>query len=216
MSEMVTPELAARNGLLPVRNMPVRFAVGSPNRITSNFWKVRATKSGVYLACRDNFKETKVSLHTSTDPDCPGRWRVGFATEALPKVRHLLPPGENRAWEVWDEPPPSVFGAVVAFRLFFPASELAVKPEQRTPKAWKDVTYIESAPPGKLTTLSLFVTTGEPENGFADLVRTTAEQAVAQMKTAGVEQPPQGYAYYFLGRQPDGCRFIFGARLPGA
>jgi hypothetical protein len=54
-------------------------------------------------------------------------------------------------------------GTVVAFRLVFPTSELAVSPELRTPKEWQDVIYVESAPPGKLTVLTLFVTAGEPK-----------------------------------------------------
>jgi hypothetical protein len=243
-SMMVSPALATQAGLLPIRNLPVRFAVGSPSGDTSNSWKVWATKSGVYLACRDSFKETKVSLHTSTNSDVPGRWRVGFSTEALPKVAHLLPMDMNRAWEVWDEPRPSLPGAVVAFRLFFPTSELAVKPMQRTSKMWKNVIHIESAPPGKLTALTVFVTSGEPalrhesepsfrlalfdigrgrcaqlvahgepENDFPNLVRRTVVQAIAQMDSASVKPPQQSYGYFF-GRQPNGCRFIFGARIP--
>jgi hypothetical protein len=242
-SPMIAPKLAAQAGLLPIRDRPVRFAVGAPNGITSNSWKIWATKSGVYIACRDNFKEAKVSLHPSTDPRAPGRWRMGFTTESLSKIAHLRSHDENRAWEVWDEPPASLPGTVVAFRLFFPTSELAVSPELRVGKEWKNVIYIESAPPGKLTVLTLFVTTGEPglahesepsfllasfdigngrhaqliahgeaENGFPDLIRRTVAQATLQAQSRGVV--PRNLAYgYFLGRQADGCRFIFGARV---
>jgi hypothetical protein len=200
----------AKAGLLPIRNKPVRFAVGAPHGTTSNSWKIWATKSGVYIACRDNFKSTKVSLHTSSDPRVPGRWRVGFTTEAFPHVRSSY---DNRAWEVWNEPPASLPYTVVAFRLLFPTSELAVTPEMRKPKEWKDVIYIESAPPGKLTVLTLFVTVGEPalahesepsfrlacfdigggrcaqlvahgepENGFSDLLRTTVARRSPRRK----------------------------------
>jgi hypothetical protein len=120
--------------------------------------------SGVYIACRDNFTETKVSLHTSNDPHLPGRWRMGFTKESLQKIAHLRAQEENRAWEVWDEPAPSLpSGIVAAFRLVFPLSELAVRPELRTSKKWKKVIFIESAPPGKMTVLTLFLTTGAPE-----------------------------------------------------
>jgi hypothetical protein len=64
-SPMIAHKLATQAGLLPVRDKPVRFAVGAPSGITSNSWKIWATKSGVYIACRDNFKETKVSLRIS-------------------------------------------------------------------------------------------------------------------------------------------------------
>jgi len=240
---MASPKLTAEAGLLPIRDKPVRFAVGAPSGITSNSWKIWATKSGVYIACRDNFKETKVSLHTSTNPDVPGRWRMGFTAEALPKIAHLRSHNENRAWEVWDEPAASWPGAVVAFKLIFPTSELAVNPEQRRPKEWKDVVYIESAPPGKLTVLTLFVTSGEPElahesepsfrlasfdigngrhaqlvahgdpeNGFHDFMRRNVAQATAQAQSKGVVVPDQAYGYFF-GHRPDGCRFIFCARV---
>jgi hypothetical protein len=134
-------------------------------------------------------------------------------------------------------------GTVVAFRLVFPTSELAVSPELRAPKAWQDVIYVESAPPGKLTVLTLFVTAGEPklahdsepsfrlasfdfgngrraqliahgepENDFPDLVRRTVAEATARAQCAGVVIPNQAYGY-FLGRQPDGCRYVFCAHI---
>ena len=240
---MITPKLATQAGLLPIIDKPVRFAVGAPDGITSNSWKIWATKSGVYIACRDNFKETKVSLHASSNPHVAGRWRVGFTTESLSKIAHLRSHDENRAWEVWDEPAPSLPGATVAFRLIFPTSELAVSPDLRKPKEWKNVIYIESAPAGKLTVLTLFVTMGEPElvhefepsfrlasfsinsgrraqliahgepeNDFPELMRKTVADAKAQAKAAGIVLPKKAYGY-FLGRQGDGCRFIFGARI---
>lgn len=125
---MIPNTLAAQLGFIPMRRGPVRFAVGPPNGFTSNAWRIRTTKHGdVYIACRDNFREAKVSLHAS------GRWRMGFTTEAVVKTRNLFPTDQNRAWEVWDEPPVSLPNTVIAFRLLFPPSELAVRPEQRVP-----------------------------------------------------------------------------------
>jgi hypothetical protein len=242
-SPMMSPKLAAHAGVIPIRDMPVRFAVGAPDGITSNSWKIWPTKSGVYIQCRDNFQEAKVSLHTSTDPHIPGRWRMGISEEFWPKISHLRSHDDNRAWEVWDEPSPSLPGTVVAFKLIFPTSELAVKPEHRRSRKWRDVIYIESAPPGKLTVLTLFITSGEPElahesepsfllasfdigngrraqliahgdpeSGFPEMIKSTVAQAAAQARSKGIVLPDQGY-YYFLGRQPDGCRYVFGARV---
>jgi hypothetical protein len=115
---LINPRVLAKAGLLPIRNKPVRFAVGAPHETTSNSWKIWATKSGVYIACRDNFKNTKVSLHTSSDPRVPGRWRVGFTTEAFPHVRS---PYDNRAWEVWNEPPASLPYTVVRLAELVPS-----------------------------------------------------------------------------------------------
>ncbi len=42
-------------------------------------------------ACRDNFKEAKVSLHTS------GKWRMGFTIEALGQEPELSATGQWKA-----------------------------------------------------------------------------------------------------------------------
>jgi len=139
---------------LPVRNRPVRFAVGPPDGITSNSWKCWTEKSGVYIACRDNFQQAKVSLHTC------GRWRMGFTREAIKKHPGFIPADRNRAWRVWDEPPAQLPDTVLAFRLIFLTSELAVNPAQRPAKKWANVIFIEAAPAGsgKMVVASLFVT----------------------------------------------------------
>ncbi len=154
------PSRLTQAGILPTRKREVRFAVGLPNGLTSNSWKVWANKKGdIYIACRDSFKQARVSLHVS------GRWRMGFTTEALKEDPSLLHPGENRVWEVWDRPPRAFPNTTIAFRLYFPTAELAVLPEQRPVDEWREVIFIEPAPPGtgKLTALTLFVTDGDVE-----------------------------------------------------
>lgn len=235
---MIPNELATRVGLLPQKRGPVRFAVGSPTGLTSNAWRVWTTKQGdIYIACRDNFKEAKVSLHAS------GQWRMGFTTEALAKNTDLIPRDENRAWEVWNKPPASLPNTVTAFRLFFPTSELAVRAEQRVTKDWKDVVYIEAAPLGKLTAVTLFVTLGEttirhesepsfclasldignnrraqliahgdPEGSIPTVIERGVDEARKLVESNGVQIPNEAYGYFF-GHQNDGCRFIVGARI---
>ena len=217
----------------------MRFAVGSPDGLTSNAWRVwTAKKRGdVYIACRDNFKEVKVSLHAS------GRWRVGFTSEALVKNPRLLRNDQNRAWDVWDKPPASLPNTVTAFKLVFPTSELAVRPDQRVSPGWPDVFYVEAAPPGKLTVVTLFVTLGdlklthasepsfilasldidgtrrallvahgEAEGDFTKLMEKSVIEARERAKSKGVSIPTESFGY-FLGRQEDGCRYLFGARI---
>jgi len=211
--------------------------VGPPDDLTSNAWKVWTGKAGdVYIVCRDNFKEVKVSLHAS------GHWRIGFTTETLNKNEQLISAEQNRAWEVWDEPPASLPGVVVAFKLLFPTSELAVRPEQRPPKQWQRVIHIESAPPGKVTVITLFVTEGaptlkhesepsfclaslpigsgrqaqlvahtDPSNGLDEFIEKGVSEARTRAEVAGVQVPHEGY-FYLYGHQDDGCRFIVGAR----
>jgi hypothetical protein len=233
------PSHLTQAGILPIRKGTVRFAVGQPNGLTSNSWGLWANKKGdIYIVCRDNFKETKVSLHAS------GRWRMGFTTESLAKNPNLVPLEKNRAWEVWDKPPPQLPNVTIAFRLFFPTSELAVSPEQRQPEQWREVVFIEPAPPGtgKLTALTLFVTNAdvepkhesepsfrlaslavgrnmhaqlvahaEAEGNVPKIIERTAAHAQVEVRASGQKLPAEAYLYV-LGRMGDGSRFLVGAR----
>lgn len=190
---MMNPHALAAAGILPVRNKPVRFAVGDPNGLTSNSWRVWVEKTQeLYICCRDNFKETKVSLHAT------GHWRMGFTEQAIAARPDLLTSSEqNRAWEVWDKPAESLPKTIAAFHLYFPTSELAVQPKQRTGKLWKDVYFIEPAPPGKITTFTLFITTGdnqlnhESEPSFPLASFELTENRFAKLVAHG---DPEGYS----------------------
>jgi hypothetical protein len=143
---------------LPIRKGAVRFAVGPPDGITSNSWKCWVGKNGdVYIICRDNLKDAKVSLHAS------GRWRMAFEERARTKYPGLIAADRNRAWQVWAEPPAQLPETVIAFRLFFLTAELGVSPAQRSSKEWNKVIFIEAAAvgSGKMVVASLFVTVGE-------------------------------------------------------
>jgi len=235
---MISNALLTQAGVLPLRASPLRFAVGPPTGLTSNAWRVWTTNAGdLYILCRDNLKEAKVSFHAS------GRWRMGFTTEAVAKNANLLGRNENRAWEVWDQPQPTLPDTVVAFRLIFPTSELGVKPEQRDPAQWANVVYIEAAPPKKVTVITLFVTCGDlllkhesepsfrfasldlgngfwaqlvahidPEDGLPELIESGVDAARNQARSAGIDIPEHAYGYFF-GRRDDGSRFLLGAHL---
>ena len=153
--------MSSESPILPIRSGPIRFAVGSPDGVTSNSWKFWVEKSGVYLKCRDNFQIAKVSLHTGTEGRNP-RWRMGFEDYVAKKYPGLISEGRNRAWEVWDEPPAQLPKTVVAFKLCFPDLELAVSPEQRKTRVWrKEIFYVDlrkRLPPGWMTVATLFVT----------------------------------------------------------
>lgn len=238
MSSQRTPgQQPTLAGALPLRRSPVRFAVGSPNGTTSNTWRVWTNGDDVYLACRDNFKETKVSLHAS------GRWRMGYTNEALARNANLVGAGQDRAWEVWDEPPATVPNVVVAFHLYFLGSELAVRPEQRKHKDWASVLHVEGPSSGSMVTVTLFVTSGDllleadgrpslhlaslqlengrfaqlvarvdPEGKMPDLLAAAAAAARRQTDAAGVATPAEAYGYFF-GHDDNGARFIVGGRI---
>jgi hypothetical protein len=236
---MHSPQALTALGKLPIRKGPARFAVGDPNGLSSNSWRVWAEKKNdVYIKCRDSFSETKVSLHTS------GRWRMGFTTEAVAKRPTLIAADVNRAWEVWDKPPEVLPNTTTAFHLYFPTPELAVLPEQRVGKAWKDVIFIEAAPPGKITIITLFLTSGdfdlrhesEPsfvlasfalgadryaklvahgdlEGNISEFIASGVEAARVMATERQIDIPPTAFGYFF-GHRDNGARFIVGARIP--
>jgi hypothetical protein len=90
---------------------------------------------------------------------------MGITEEAIAKDPRLVPPGANRAWDVWDEPPEMFPNTVLALRMNFPTSELVIRPEQRDERLWRGTVYIEPAPldSGQLTVVTLFVTRGDVE-----------------------------------------------------
>jgi hypothetical protein len=225
-------------------NEHVRFAVLSHSGLSSNSWGVWVEKDEtVYVGCRDNFQEVKVSLHPSPVRG-RGRWKVGFDRGALSKIGGLLPSGQNRAWDVWDEPEAQLPNAIVAFRLLFPTSELIVPAEKRHSRIWKrNALFIEAAPPGKLTVVTLFITHGEqnlvhPSERSITFARLPInKQRVAQLVAHGDPEGdlmkfiettvskailgarrkgieiPKDGYGYFVGQLNDGCRYIFGARV---
>src|SRR5450759_485989 len=76
---------------LPVGGRTVRFAVGTPGGFSSNSWVVTTSQAGdIYVAGRDNFRESKISLHQS------GRWRLAHTAQAAAERPDLLGPDEDR------------------------------------------------------------------------------------------------------------------------
>lgn len=90
---------------------------------------------------------------------------MAFTAEAVKARPELKMADGSRDWEVWNEPPDIVPDAKIAFRLLFPTNELAVRPEHRTTKHWKNTLFIENAPEGsgKITVVSLFITTTDAD-----------------------------------------------------
>jgi hypothetical protein len=76
----------------------------------------------------------------------------------------------------------------------------------------------ESEPSFRLASLELsngrraqLVAHTDPENDIANLIASSRARALEQMTTPGIDVPEEGYLYFF-GKQPDGARFIVGAR----
>lgn len=237
MRPNIYPDQAKAIGLLPIIDKPVKFAIGPPDGLTSNTWRIWSTRKGdVYLKCRDNFTEAKVSLHSS------GRWRMGFTTEAVAKYPGLLKENQNRAWEVWNKPTELIPDCIAAFQLIFAKSELAVRPEQRQTKKWKDVIFIEEPPDDKLLVVTIFITKrdidlkheSEPSfclasfaigddnfvkiiihtdkiGDFNNKIEQTVSRIIQKAKQQQLQIPKNAYVYFY-GNNTSGIRFISGAR----
>jgi hypothetical protein len=65
------------DSLIPITRRELRLAVGTPIGASSNSWKIWVRGGHVYVKCRDNFSEFKVSLHSS------GEWRFALTDEAV-------------------------------------------------------------------------------------------------------------------------------------
>ena len=104
-----------------------------------------------YVACRDAYREFKVSLHAT------GIWRLGFTEKAVTDRADLLAKGADRAWKKWTPNMDDATKVVVAFEIPFLAQSLFLKPDDRTD--WpSSVLFIE--PPGdpeKMTVVSIAV-----------------------------------------------------------
>lgn len=217
----------------------IRFAVGKPSGLTSNSWKIwshtdpKHEVGAVYITCRDNFNEVKVSLHPS------GRWRIGFTQEALDKNPNIGSIDDDRAWEVWDRPIEQIPDVTIAYRLIFHSGSIRVKPLQRNTKLWKKpLIYIEDPPSDKLTIVTVFIAKGNKKlshsteksyviaifelgnNLFAHVVAhaekmgtmentlsTALRAAILDCTKKGIDIEENYYAY-FHGNMEDGSRFL--------
>lgn len=133
----------------PIADLPIRFVVGRVDGLTSNSWRVwTGGDDTIYVACRDNYQELKASLH-------PGRWQFGLTSEAHRRNQQGL---TTRHWERWDPPSEFAPGAMLALRLMFVHSELAVPEGLRVGRRWDEPLYVEPSTGFEQTVVSLFIT----------------------------------------------------------
>ena len=110
-----------RPGLaLPLRRSPIRFAITMGNGLTSNTWGVRIASAGdAYIYCRDNFTETKISLHKS------GKQHIAFTEGSGYEMT-----SGSRFWNQWWEPPQQN-PAVPTLKLVFPSWGICLNEDER-------------------------------------------------------------------------------------
>jgi len=120
----------------PLTCRAVRFAVGTPDAASTNSWRVWTRRDDAYIACRDNFREFKVSLHAS------GKWRLGFTSTAIEVRPDLIATGSDRAWHKWTPDFSDPTRPIIAFQLLVPTEGLYLTRDQRG--AWPtSVVFVE-------------------------------------------------------------------------
>lgn len=136
---------------LPQIQSPLRVAVGTPTGPSTNSWRVWVQGQDVYVKCRDNLREWKVSLHAS------GTWRVGFTEEFIRTRPDFLREGQDRVWKKWRPSFTEEKQAIIGFQLVALTPTLCVGPKDR--RSWPtSVVFIEpSANRDRMTVLSVAV-----------------------------------------------------------
>ena len=106
---------------LPLRESPLRFAILRKDGTTSNAWGVRVDRNGeVYVVCRDNMKELKISLHAS------GERHIAFTKES-----GLEMTDGSRFWNKWNELPLDGSKVMPSFHIFFPSWGIGLTEDMR-------------------------------------------------------------------------------------
>lgn len=138
-----------RHGLkLPLTKSPIRFAILWKNGQTSNTWGVRVDKNGdVYIYCRDNMQEVKISLHKS------GKQHIAYTKESGIEMI----PG-SRFWNQWQEPQHGN-QAIPSFKLYFPnwGTRLNDEDRNKATSKWKKNQILIEADDNLLTAISFII-----------------------------------------------------------
>jgi hypothetical protein len=139
---------------IPITTSPFRVAAGTPAGRSGNSWRVWTTGGDAYVACRDNFREFKVSLHAS------GIWRVAFTEQALQARPDLALPSGDRVIHRYTSDQADRTRAVVGFQIVVLKAGLYLQPEQR--RNWPSSVLFVEAPdaPDEMTVLTVAVVPG--------------------------------------------------------
>ena len=134
---------------LPLERSPVRVAVLMKNGSVSNSWRIFVAKSGdAYIACRDNLRGQKVSLH------CSGKQHIAFDKS----VTELPDFSGSRFMNQWREPRFHNH-AVPTFDLLFPNWGIGLTPKQilQSESKWKKNELLIIGHEKDMTVISFYI-----------------------------------------------------------
>jgi hypothetical protein len=144
----------------PLTQSPVRLSIGTPTGPSTNSWKVWVKGEDAYVACRDNFREIKVSLHAS------GIWRLGFTEPFAQSNRDMVPPEKDRIWKKWRPTLDDEHRMAIAFQIVCPLASLYLSPKDRV-KWPTSIVFVEPAPTeAEMTVLSVCIVLGKDAVAF--------------------------------------------------
>jgi len=153
------------NTPIPLVKSPLRFAVGTPEGVSSNSWRVWVQGTDIYVSCRDNFREFKVSLHAS------GVWRVAFTEKAIKNNPLLKTHNGDRVLHRQEPDLTDKTKATIGFQIVILSNGLYLNPDQR--KKWpKSVVFVE--PPideGEMTVVAVVVVPTDSNLVFPEGIR---------------------------------------------
>jgi hypothetical protein len=141
--------------VVPLTRSPFRVAIGTPGGLSSNSWRIWTAGRDAYIACRDNFREFKVSLHAS------GIWRVAFTSEALNKRPDLQLSDGDRVLQRYTPDLSDPNTAVMAYQIVVLRTGLYLTPDRR--RTWPmSIIYVEPpVEPNRMAVLTTAVVPSE-------------------------------------------------------
>ena len=189
-----------RDVALPIRKSPVRFGVLGRNGLSSNSWGVYSENSGnIYVACRDNMKALKISLHQS------GKQHIAFTSESGLEMTE-----GSRFWDQWWDPQLQNDTKIVpSFSLMFPSWGLGLNQATRdaNPKVWgKNQLLVEAAETPEATVVSFVFTDDDLEMRFSTVGESRSFPLAILPARAGkklwviAKQGPEGNMKELAGR----------------
>lgn len=141
------------NTPIPTTRDPIRIAVGTPDNVSSNSWRVWVRGLDTYVTCRDNFREIKVSLHAS------GIWGVALTEETIKARPELAHGGGDRVIQRWSPDLAHATKALIGFQIVVLKEGLYLQRSDRT-KWPKSVVFVE--PPQADTDMTVLSVTVVP------------------------------------------------------
>jgi hypothetical protein len=113
------------------RRPTVWFAVGAPEGPRSSVLRLWTHENEVYISAWALAPVLKISLHSSGD------WRHAYTTEHVAGGSPFVSAGQSREVDQWKPPPELAPGAIKAFQIVVPSSEVTIPSHPKANEAFR-------------------------------------------------------------------------------